>query len=136
MLSDNYGEGNLSQDSVVTEEIPMNILNNSVGSPEIRRESVKEEWANSPRENQDLLFSPVDGTAQDRDTFVPPTSSNLRYSMNNNRTSLDFTRDNMLATNQLDNRYSVDRARISLDLPGITNAEGLLEGRKSFARDR
>lgn len=140
MLSDNYGEGNLSQDSVVTEEIPMNILNNSVGSPEIRRESGKEEWANSPRENQDLLFSPVDAAATDHDTFIPPTGSNLRYSMNNNsnnnRTSLDFTRDNMLATNQLDNRYSVDRARISLDLPGITNAEGLLEGRKSFARDR
>lgn len=35
MLSDNYAEDNLSQNSVVvTEEIPMNIMNNPLGSLE------------------------------------------------------------------------------------------------------
>ena len=150
MLSDNYGEDNLSQNSVVTEEIPMNIMNNPLGSPEIRRVSENKDWMTSPKETQDLLFSPVIDSDDNNnnnnintgrfETSNQQNGSNLRYSnsMNNRdtRTSLDFTREHMLANHELDNRYSVDRARISLDLPGITNAENLLEGRKSFAKER
>ena len=48
------------------------------------------------------------------------------------RNSLEQTRDDMLASNQLDNRFSVERARASLELPGLTNAQSLMEGRTSF----
>lgn len=45
------------------------------------------------------------------------------------RTSLERTRADMLAANQLDNRYSVERARVSLDLPGVTHAAALMKQR-------
>ena len=44
------------------------------------------------------------------------------------RSSLDVTRDEMRNSHQLDNRYSVERARLSLDLPGVTRASTLLNG--------
>lgn len=125
-LDDNFG---LSHDSVVTEEIPMRILSDNLGSPTaIRVDDNPSAWAQTPKETQELLFSP---RMEEQNTFANDLSNDGRQ-----RTSLDMTRSNMLASNQLDNRYSVDRARVSLDLPGITQAENLMESRKSFQRDR
>ncbi|CDO93339.1 unnamed protein product [Kluyveromyces dobzhanskii CBS 2104] len=42
------------------------------------------------------------------------------------RPSLEVTRAEMRSSNQLDNRYSVERARMSLELPGVTRATTLL----------
>ncbi|AAS54610.2 AGR120Cp [Eremothecium gossypii ATCC 10895] len=42
------------------------------------------------------------------------------------RYSLEVTRREMLQTHQLDSRYSVERARTSLDLPGVTRARTLI----------
>ncbi|AMD22206.1 HGL134Cp [Eremothecium sinecaudum] len=44
------------------------------------------------------------------------------------RSSLDVTRQEMLQNNQLDSRFSQDRARTSLDLPGVTRATTLISG--------
>ncbi|CCK71241.1 aminophospholipid-translocating P4-type ATPase DNF1 KNAG_0G01830 [Huiozyma naganishii CBS 8797] len=136
-LRDNYGFGSVSQESVLTEEIPMNILNDAAGSPTaLRVEENRQTWGDSPKETQDLLFSPR-LKDEGKGTFEPQTGSTLRQStVPQNRTSLDHTREQMLSSNQLDNRYSVERARMSLELPGIKNAEGLLDARKSFHRDR
>ena len=90
----------------------------------------------SPKETQDLLFSAViNNNSNDNGKFETLNQQNCSNSRNtdslnrkNTRTSLDLTREHMLANHELDSRYSVDRARISLDLPGITNAENLLEG--------
>lgn len=47
------------------------------------------------------------------------------------RASLERTRNEMLASNQLDYRYSTERARTSLDLPGATHAVNLMnQGKK------
>ncbi|KAH3901883.1 aminophospholipid-translocating P4-type ATPase DNF1 SCDLUD_001667 [Saccharomycodes ludwigii] len=52
---------------------------------------------------------------------------NPRKSLGNaNRTSLDITRENMMRNNELDQRMSIERARTSLELPGITRADDLL----------
>lgn len=83
MLSDNYGEDNLSQNSVVTEEIPMNIMNNPLGSPEIRRASDNMDWMTSPKETQDLLFSPViDSDSNDNGKFETLNKQNGSNSRN------------------------------------------------------
>ncbi|CAR25220.1 aminophospholipid-translocating P4-type ATPase DNF1 [Lachancea thermotolerans CBS 6340] len=42
------------------------------------------------------------------------------------RMSLERTREQMRASNELDARYSVERARISHELPGVTRAESLM----------
>ncbi|QID78623.1 phospholipid-translocating ATPase [Saccharomyces pastorianus] len=82
----------------------------------------------------------VSTTLERRDQLSPVTTTNNlpRRSMasargNKLRTSLDRTREEMLANHQLDTRYSVERARASLDLPGINHAETLLSQR---SRDR
>ncbi|AHY75722.1 ADI_G0017490.mRNA.1.CDS.1 [Saccharomyces cerevisiae] len=113
-LSDNLGGSNYSRDSVVTEEIPMTFMHGEDGSPSGYQK--QETWMTSPKETQDLLQSPQFQQAQ---TFGRGPSTNVR-------SSLDRTREQMIATNQLDNRYSVERARTSLDLPGVTNAASLI----------
>ncbi|CCF56549.1 hypothetical protein KAFR_0B02510 [Kazachstania africana CBS 2517] len=126
-LSRTFGKSNRSHETIVTEEIPMTFMNDDQGSP-VALKRVQEEsdtnWKASPKETQDLLFSP---RLHEGATFDEGTP---------NRTSLDRTRNVMLASNELDNRYSVERARVSLDLPGITHAESLIEGRKSFHGNR
>lgn len=83
--------GNMSHDTVYTEEIPMSIIqSNENSSPHFQRH-------------------------QDGNNY-----------QSKSRTSLDRTRQAMLQTNQLDNRYSVERARTSLELPGVTRAQSLM----------
>lgn len=55
------------------------------------------------------------------------SSGTQRYSSANARSSLDITRSEMRKSNQLDTRYSVSHARLSLDLPGLTRAETLMK---------
>lgn len=120
-LNDNY-----SRDTVLTEEIPMTILQTQNGSS---RQIVRDEpWASSPRETQDLLHSPRLQQEQEEQQRKRMTSS-LRPSgdIPRGRTSLDRTRDQMRASNELDTRYSLDRARTSLDLPGVTHAATLMK---------
>lgn len=67
------------------------------------------------------------------DDFKTPIKDKPRVSLSTNkqlRTSLDITRDEMLRNNQLDTKYSIERARVSLDLPGLTRAESLLNNDK------
>jgi len=129
---------NGSHDSIMTEEIPMRVLNNEhtgaptgikVGDGNTARQSRqwKRPTGTSPKETQDLLFSPNMEQNDPNDIENPFTGY---------RTSLDQTRQEMLDTNALDNRYSVDRARISLDLPGVTNANNLIDARKSFQNNQ
>lgn len=106
-----------STNSILTEEIPMSFMDRPDGTPMLIRNDDSAAWATSPRETQDLLFSP---------TIKEEESQGRAFSA---RTSLDRTREQMLASSQLDNRYSVDRARISLELPGITQAESLMRKR-------
>lgn len=228
-ISDSY-----SHDTVTTEEIPMHVMDFADGSP---RQFVKEEpWKSSPRENQDLLYSPrvkqqqtmehlqkleqleeleeaeqeqkhklsaLNGPSdtelsvatapqsyQPSSSYGPPRASynpprasydvtrrpyaprtsqdpprasynyprhsydRARLSMDRPRhsfdrarssmdkprrsmtsdparASLERTRNEMLASNQLDYRYSTERARTSLDLPGATHAVNLMnQGKK------
>ncbi|CCC66925.1 hypothetical protein NCAS_0A03670 [Naumovozyma castellii] len=121
-LSQSFGENNFSHESVATEEIPMNILHTDAGQT-IRRDT-QDQWASSPKETQDLLFSPRLNQEQEQ-----------RQKSNLGRSSLERTREDMLATNQLDNRYSVEKARTSLDLPGVTHAASLVGKRKSTTRE-
>ena len=100
-----------SQETIFTEEIPMSILEGHEGSLKGYRVS----------------------TSMDRGLLKPATApmDMPRRSMasargSRIRTSLDRTREDMLANRQLDTRYSVERARASLDLPGINHAETLL----------
>ncbi|CCD24270.1 aminophospholipid-translocating P4-type ATPase DNF1 NDAI_0C06110 [Naumovozyma dairenensis CBS 421] len=134
-LSQNFGETNLSHDSIATEEIPMTLMNPANVN---NTNNDNHEWASSPRETQDLLFSPR-LQEQQQATFGSnqPSSTQNKSSLSNvrGRTSLDRTREDMLANNELDNRYSVDKARISLDLPGVTHASSLVQGRTSTTRD-
>lgn len=117
--SDIAAPNNYSRDTVVTEEIPMAIFEPQDGSP---RQLVREEpWKSSPRETQNLLQSPRLEQDRARGGGAMPT---IRSSIG--RTSLDRTRDQMLASHQLDNRYSVERTRASLDLPGVTHAADLM----------
>lgn len=121
-MQDNY-----SRDTVLTEEIPMTIMQTENGTG---RQIVKEEpWASSPRETQDLLYSPR--LEQQQEERQKRMNSSLRPSSEHSRgrTSLDRTRSQMRASNELDTRYSLDRARTSLDLPGVTNAESLMRKR-------
>ena len=92
----------------------MTFMHGEDGSPSGYQK--QETWMTSPKETQDLLQSPQFQQAQ---TFGRGPSTNVR-------SSLDRTREQMIATNQLDNRYSVERARTSLDLPGVTNAASLI----------
>ncbi|CDF88502.1 BN860_11738g1_1 [Zygosaccharomyces bailii CLIB 213] len=213
-LTNGVGD-NYSRDTVMTEEIPMRMMDFEDGSP---RQFVKEEaWKASPRENQDLLYSPLlqqqqqqqqqqqeqqqqlhqqqqlqqqqtqqqqlehlqklerleqlakeeqeqqrklsEMTAETsasvygipRASYDPtrssyetprasyhtsrmsydrtrPSTDRPRHSLAETRTraSLERTRSHMLANNQLDYRYSTDRARTSLDLPGVTHAVDLM----------
>ncbi|QLL34931.1 hypothetical protein HG536_0H03060 [Torulaspora globosa] len=117
-LNENY-----SRDTVLTEEIPMTILQTQNGSS---RQIVRgEPWMSSPRETQNLLHSP---RLQEQEEQSKRMNSALRPSLDarRGRTSLDRTREQMRASNELDARYSLDRARTSLDLPGVTNAEELM----------
>ena len=102
-----------SRESVIVEEIPMDSYSKSREADETLR------WIPSSS-------SGVTGRAPMRsmDSWIEG-----RRSMNQSRvrTSLDRTRENMLASNQLDNRYSVERARVSLDLPGLTQAANLMK---------
>ena len=100
----------------------MNILHTDAGQT-IRRDT-QDQWASSPKETQDLLFSPRLNQEQEQ-----------RQKSNLGRSSLERTREDMLATNQLDNRYSVEKARTSLDLPGVTHAASLVGKRKSTTRE-
>jgi len=103
-----------SRDSVIVEEIPMDSYDKSA-----RDQDQDIRWVPS-------VSSDVTGRApmKSMDSWVEG-----RRSMNQSRvrTSLDRTRESMLASNQLDNRYSVERARVSLDLPGLTQAANLMK---------
>lgn len=235
-LSNGVGD-DYSHDTVTTEEIPMHVMDFQDGSP---RQFMKEEpWKSSPRENQDLLYSPRIQQQQEqqkqqqdsdhlskseqlrkleqlrqleqlekleeaeqeqqlqlssmtgasntpksmttapqapsfyrplrsphgpirasydvpRGPYIPRSSQDpprgsynyprhsydrARASMDRprrsrvdgdpTRASLERTRTDMLANNQLDYRYSTDRARTSLDLPGVTHAVNLMnQGKK------
>ena len=119
-----YAGGNVSRDSVFTEEIPMNIISGTDGTPRGFEMSGRTpdipqtQWESPEREEQNLLNSPQANVGLG--TFEQTV-----------RQSIDRTRDSMLANRELDNRYSVDRARASLDLPGVTHAAALMEERKS-----
>lgn len=56
----------------------------------------------------------------------PTSYPRTRHHVESGRPSLEVTRMEMRNSNQLDNRYSIDRARISLELPGVTRAATLL----------
>ncbi|CAI4061554.1 hypothetical protein SUVZ_05G2470 [Saccharomyces uvarum] len=118
-LSDNLGTSNYSRDSVVTEEIPMTFMHEGNETPSGYQK--QEAWISSPRETQDLLQSPQFQRTQ---AFEPGPAAK-------SRSSLDRTREQMMATHQLDNRYSVERARTSLDLPGVTNAASLIGNQRN-----
>ncbi|CCE62010.1 hypothetical protein TPHA_0B03400 [Tetrapisispora phaffii CBS 4417] len=111
-----YFGGNNSNRSLATEEIPMSFIDRPDGTPMLIRKDQPNNWT-SPKENQDLLFSPNINSDEER---VPRRSMGAR-------TSLDQTREQMLTSNQLDTRFSVDRARVSLELPGVTHAEDLMK---------
>lgn len=124
------GANNYSRDTVVTEEIPMKIFDPQDGSP---RQLVRDEpWKSSPRETQNLLQSPrLQEDAEHQSRFMSSTRPlEERFQ---GRTSLDRTRTQMLASNQLDNRYSVERTRASLDLPGVTHASDLMRKSTDYA---
>ncbi|QEU59569.1 Dnf1/Dnf2 [Kluyveromyces lactis] len=56
----------------------------------------------------------------------PRSYPHNRHQRSSGRPSLEITRAEMRNSNQLDNRYSVERARVSLELPGVTRAATLL----------
>ncbi|CEP63298.1 aminophospholipid-translocating P4-type ATPase DNF1 LALA0_S07e06964g [Lachancea lanzarotensis] len=83
------------------------------------------------------LDAAVNDNAISRDTvvtedipmsFIPSTETSPgRYRRSSApRTSLDRTRQQMRSSNELDVRYSVERARASHELPGVTRAEVLM----------
>lgn len=61
-------------------------------------------------------------------TFMEADDNNPEpfHPRSNIRTSLDRTRMQMRASNELDGRYSIERARTSHELPGVTRAESLM----------
>ncbi|SMN21130.1 similar to Saccharomyces cerevisiae YER166W DNF1 Aminophospholipid translocase (flippase) that localizes primarily to the plasma membrane [Maudiozyma saulgeensis] len=103
-----------SRDSVIVEEIPMDSYDK-----------------NAIDQGQDIRWVPSTSSAATGRAPMKSMDSwrEGRNSMNLShvRTSLDRTREHMLASNQLDNRYSVERARVSLDLPGLTQAANLMK---------
>ena len=103
----NYG---VSSESVAVEEIPLENL--------------------GKERERDRYYE--DGLAPLRPSMQISRNSNLMAGAANvagPRSSLDRTRADMIAANQLDNRYSVERARVSLDLPGVTHAATLMKQR-------
>ncbi|SCV04284.1 LAMI_0H14884g1_1 [Lachancea mirantina] len=58
--------------------------------------------------------------------FIPSSDTSPGHFHRRSGPSLERTRQEMLSSNELDNRYSVERARLSLDLPGVTRAESLM----------
>lgn len=123
-----------SHDSVITEEIPLDFMSHDVESTRKQSEKLIETevtWNQVPADSDSMLFPLEEGKDTTATTIVAPNSHRKMHSNNSNiRSSLDRTREHMLATNQLDNRYSVERARISLDLPGVTQAEKILKEAK------
>lgn len=59
-------------------------------------------------------------------SFIQSNENSPGRYQRKSRSSLDRTRQRMLESNELDNRYSVERARVSLELPGVTRAESLM----------
>ncbi|SCU87370.1 LAFA_0E06326g1_1 [Lachancea sp. 'fantastica'] len=91
----------------------------------------------APVDPVDHLDAAVNDNAISRDTvvtedipmsFIPSTETSPgRYRRSSApRTSLDRTRQQMRDSNELDVRYSVERARASHELPGVTRAEVLM----------
>ncbi|EDO14724.1 hypothetical protein Kpol_1075p2, partial [Vanderwaltozyma polyspora DSM 70294] len=119
-FDDDILPSNNSHASIVTEEIPMNFMDRPDGTPMLVRKDKDSAWNDSPRETQDLLFSPRADDSEEQSRVF------------SGRKSLDRRREEMLKTNQLDNRYSVERARASLELPGVTQAENLMEKTEKY----
>ncbi|SCU90430.1 LADA_0F04016g1_1 [Lachancea dasiensis] len=92
---------------------------------------------NALNENIEHLNARTNDNAISRDTvvtedipmsFIPSTATSPgRFRRgSSHRTSLDRTREQMRSSNELDTRYSVERARMSHELPGATRAEALM----------
>ncbi|SCV00398.1 LAME_0G09450g1_1 [Lachancea meyersii CBS 8951] len=92
---------------------------------------------NAQNEHLNHLDAAVNENAVSRDTvvtedipmsFIASTETSPgRYRRSSApRTSLDRTRQQMRKSNELDVRYSVERARTSHELPGVTRAEVLM----------
>lgn len=98
-----------SADSITVTEIPMESFDKEDKEREEHDQNIR--WASS----------------SSRQPLRSMDSHRRSMNRSNIRTSLDRTRENMIASNQLDNRYSVERARVSLDLPGLSHAETLMK---------
>ncbi|SCU85849.1 LANO_0C05688g1_1 [Lachancea nothofagi CBS 11611] len=92
---------------------------------------------NALGDNLDHLHARVNDNAISRDTVITEdipmnfiqstdTSPGRFRRVSSTRTSLDRTREQMRSSNELDARYSIDRARTSHELPGVTRAEVLM----------
>ncbi|CCF55679.1 hypothetical protein KAFR_0A02410 [Kazachstania africana CBS 2517] len=101
------GSSDASNESVIVEEIPLDFMD-------------------KPSSGQETNMSEKQGHTDDWQISDKRTNNRSSVTYSRGMTSLDRTRDEMLRENQLDTRYSVERARTSLDLPGLTNAESLL----------
>ncbi|AET40303.1 aminophospholipid-translocating P4-type ATPase DNF1 Ecym_5564 [Eremothecium cymbalariae DBVPG len=72
--------------------------------------------------SQDIPMSLMDKSSSLPRTHATPVEG----STSPPRSSLEATRLSMLHSNQLDHRYSAERTRPSLDIPGLTHAETLI----------
>ncbi|KAL3239280.1 aminophospholipid-translocating P4-type ATPase DNF2 [Nakaseomyces bracarensis] len=105
-----------------------------VVSEEIELATTKDKFVANPQPEYesgvgDEILKYYLGKDSNRNTLNIDNSKRMSmYSRASNqpKTSLDITREEMIMSNQLDNRYSVERARASLELPGINHAESLM----------
>lgn len=117
-FNSNSNTSSSSSEDILSEEIPLE-LGKGMNDP-----GKKSEYESGVG---DEILKYYLGKDSNRNTILTDNQKRLStYSRASNRTSLDRTREDMLATNQLDTRFSVERARASLELPGITHAENLL----------
>lgn len=117
-FNSNSNTSSSSSEDILSEEIPLEL---GKGMNDSGKKSEYESGVG------DEILKYYLGKDSNRNTILTDNQKRLStYSRASNRTSLDRTREDMLATNQLDTRFSVERARASLELPGITHAENLL----------
>lgn len=127
IMNNSFSTSNVS---LVTEEISMNFLDHDdsqhVGQHVNAAEQIPEGETANPFDDGNVHLN---NSNSPRDLLSSPLADAEP------KNSLDQTRKEMLASNELDNRYSVDRARTSLDLPGVTHAASLMN-RTSADRKR
>ncbi|CCD27045.1 aminophospholipid-translocating P4-type ATPase DNF2 NDAI_0J01530 [Naumovozyma dairenensis CBS 421] len=123
------GGSNTSEGTVITEEIPMSFLDINKGDDVDKKTSSSRQLTKESPGSFESLTNSDSGNAISGG--VNRDSVHLRRSMGSRlKTSLERTRDEMLSSNELDTRFSVDRARVSLDLPALTHAEALIKARQ------